>query len=66
MNIANAATMASNNVRQEVMTNVQTELFKSAKDQMKTTMSTLLGSIDTPQAPASVEAHLGNRINTAA
>lgn len=66
MNISTAASMASNNVKQDVMENVQVKLIKSARDQTQSTMATLLSSISTVQPAASVEPHLGNKVNVSA
>ena len=66
MNISAAATLASNNVKQDVMEGVQVKLIKSSRDQAQSTVATLLSSVNTFQPTSSVEPDLGNNLYVSA
>lgn len=65
MEISNssAANYANNAAKQDALLGAQVSLVNKAKDQGQVIMDTLLSSINTVQPAASVEPHLGNKIN---
>ena len=68
MEISNssAAAYANNAAKQDTLLSAQISLAGMAKDQGKVIMDTLLSSINTVQPAASVEPHLGNKIDVTA
>lgn len=68
MEISNssAASYANKAAQQDALLGAQISLVGKAKDQGKMVMETLLSSINTVQPAASVEPHLGNKIDVRA
>ncbi len=67
MDISNStAAYASNVAKQDTLLSAQVSLAGMAKDQGKVIMDTLLSSISTVQPAASVESHLGNKVDVSA
>lgn len=63
---SNAAQYAQQAGQQDVLMGAQIALAGKAQDQGKAIMDTLLSSISSVQPAASVEPHLGNKINVRA
>ncbi|WP_417594477.1 hypothetical protein [Oceanospirillum sp.] len=63
---SSTAAFASNAAKQDTLLSAQVSLAGMAKDQGKVIMDTLLSSISTVQPAASVEPHLGNKVDVSA
>ncbi|MFG1490953.1 hypothetical protein ABMA58_17010 [Oceanospirillum sp. HFRX-1_2] len=68
MEISNssAANYANQAAKQDALLGAQVALVGKAKDQGKVIMDTLLSSINTVQPAASVESHLGSKLDVRA
>ncbi|WP_028303791.1 hypothetical protein [Oceanospirillum maris] len=66
MDIGNTSSIANQVAKQDVLLGAQIKLVNIAKDQGEVIMDTLLSSINTIQPAASVESHLGNKVNVSA
>ena len=66
MDISGNAAATAQAAQKSALLGAQVQLVGMAQDQGKVVMDTLLSSINTVQPAASVEPHLGTKINTSA